>query len=342
MSSLLRQIERSYWERNQLHALAIELTHRCCCRCRHCYVIHSPQDDELTTEEVRDLLDQARQEGVFHLSLTGGEPFLRPDLPAILDHAREHRFFVTLLTSGLLIDADQADMLAAHRPYSVEMSLLGATDTVNDDLMQVPGALARIRRAAALLRERGVPVTLKSTIMRPNVDDLEAMRGLARDLDCAYNASPMVAPRRDGGQEPMALALDEDALAAIDPQELRHGPLPGEDYEGGAVLVCKAGRTSACVSAGGEVYPCLMWPQSVGNIRQRSLQSIWHDDPAPWLLELRSLRDEDLEACAACELRRDCHRCPGLAWQENGSFAGPAPSICMAARGYQRSRLDRS
>jgi AdoMet-dependent heme synthase len=336
MNSLLTEIEDKYWHRNQLHSLILELTHRCPCRCRHCYVVYDAQPNELTTAEVCDVLDQAREEGVVQLLLTGGEVLMRQDLARILGHAHGHRFFTSVLTTGLTLDEDTADLLAANKIRSVELSLLGATDAVNDDLMRMPGAFRRICRAAHLLRERGLAVILKATILRPNMNQLDAMADLAHALDCAFNASPMVAQRRGGGLEPRGLALAEEELAALNQDLLNSGLIPGEEGRS-ATLICKAGRMVAGVSPQGDVYPCILWPHSVGNLRERSLREIWHERPDPFLEQIRSLTIDDLSACAGCEIRGACRRCPGMAWQETGRMDGPAPSICAAARGHARA-----
>lgn len=338
MSSLRQDIERAYWERNQLHSLLVELTARCPCRCRHCYIVHEqPAGEELSLAEVVDLLDQAAREGVMQLMFSGGEVLLRGDLAEILAHARNHRFFVTVLSSGLPLDDAAADMLAAHRVDGVELSLLGATAAVNDDLMQTPGALTRIQQAAQRLRRRNIGVVLKATVMRPNMGELAAMAELARQLDCGFVATPSVAPRRSGGIEPMQLALNEDELAAVDPRLMTGGLLPGEDTSGGAILSCKAGRLVAGISSRGDVFPCIMWPQVVGNLRDRSLRDIWHDNPDPYLTQLRKNTAEDAAECHACDLRNYCRRCPGIAWQESGAATSPAPNMCAAARGTRRA-----
>lgn len=338
MSDLRKDIEHAYWQRNQLHSLLVELTASCCCRCRHCYIVPEPPPGaELSLAEIRDLFDQAAGEGVMQLMLSGGEVLLRQDLAEILAHARQHRFFTTILTSGLPLDEATADLLAANRVEGVELSLLGATAAVNDDLMQTPGALARIEQAARRLRRRNIGVVLKATVMRPNKDELVAMAELARALDCGFVATPSLAPRRSGGAEPLQLALGEDELAAIDPRLMTGGLIPGEDTSGGAILSCKAGRVVAGISSRGDVYPCILWPHSVGNLRERSLRDIWHDNPDPYLQQLRASTAADAAECAACDLRRYCRRCPGIAWQESGSATGTAPNMCTAARGTRRA-----
>ncbi len=337
MSSVVADIERRYWENNQIHALILELTHRCPCRCKHCYVVHEPQEDRLSTDDVLDLLDQAREEGVFHLTLTGGEVMLRKDIFTILEKARRDGHKITLLTSGLTLNEAQIIRLATIGLFSVEMSMLGASAAVNDDLMQVPGALDRICKTARLMRKHGLQVILKSTIMRPNAAELSAMADLARKLDCAFNATPSVVARRTGGRDPLDLALDVDELADLDPSLLDGGHIPGEDSSHGAILICKAGRTVAAVSPEGDVYPCIMWPQPVGNIRERQLKDIWHTNPDSFLQEIRGLAAQEITGCPGCDLRRHCKRCPGAAWQETRSFDGPAPTICNAAEGHARA-----
>lgn len=336
MSELHQEIARRYAQQNRLHTLTFELTARCPCRCRHCYIVPAPQVDEMSTGEVCDVLDQARQEGVIQLMLTGGEVFLRTDLEAILAHARTHRFFVNILTSGLLVDEDAAAMLARHGVAAVEMSLLGATDAVNDDLMRVPGALRKIRAAAAWLRDAGLRVVLKATVMRGNAHELGAMAALARELRVLFHASPLLAPRRDAESGPESLALSEIELAALDQGLMGAGLLPGESSDGGAVLVCQAGRSVAGVTADGLVYPCVLWPRSVGSLRERSLHDIWHADPDPFLAALRAHTDAALEECQACTVRDHCRRCPGMAWQETGDITAAGPGFCQAA--HQRAQ----
>lgn len=331
MSGLLREVVDRYWAENRLHTLVMELTARCPCRCQHCYIVPAPPVNEMTTAEVCDVLDQAQQEGVFQLQLTGGDVFLRQDLDDVLAHVRRRGFFVNVLTSGLLVDSTAAAMLARHKVRSVELSLLGATDAVNDGLMGAPGALAKIRQAVGCLREAGLPVVLKSTLMRQNAHELAAMAALGAELDAEFHASPLLAPRRDGGTDPRNLALTETQVAALDQNLLNAGLMPGEDSNAGAVLVCNAGRSIAGVAADGTVYPCIMWPRDVGSLRARSLQDIWHDRPDPFLAELRALSTERLTTCQGCAVRDNCRRCPGMAWQETGDLLAPGSCFCRDA-----------
>ncbi|MEK6606150.1 MAG: radical SAM protein, partial [Myxococcota bacterium] len=98
----------THFERLNAHALAnkvplhvlFEITGRCSLDCRHCYVdVHRPPP-ELATREVKDAFEQLRAAGAMFLTVSGGEPFLRPDLLPLLAHARRLGFAVRLFTSG--------------------------------------------------------------------------------------------------------------------------------------------------------------------------------------------------------------------------------------------------
>lgn len=336
MTGLRDRIDLRYRSENRIQSVMFELTHACPCRCQHCY-LRRARGGELSTAEVVDLLGQLRAMGAVNLGLTGGEPMVRADLPEILAAARRERFYVTLLTTGLLLGPPQIALLQRHGVRSVEISLLGATAATHDALMRRRGAFDRATSAAAAARAAGLLVCLKATVLRPNAAELPAMATLAAGLGAEFSANAIVAPRTDGDRGPQALALNEDELAALDPKLLSGGLIPDEDTAGGAILVCRAGVTVAGISPQGDVYPCLMMRAPVGNVREASLEEIWRARPHPFLQSLRALRPEQIAACAACELRAQCRRCPGVAWTESGDLTRPSPTACVAAAGMARS-----
>lgn len=336
MSGLRDAIDQRYRQEHRIQSAMIELTHACPCRCLHCYV-QRERGGEMTAAEIADLLRQLREMGTVNLGITGGEPMVRADLWEILAAAARERFFVTLLTTGLLIGPDEVVLLKSHGVRSVELSLLGATAETHDSVMRRRGAFAHAVRAAELLRSAGLLVCLKTTVLRPNQHELPEMAALAARLGVAFSANAVVAPRSDGDRTPQALALSEDEVARLDPLLLRGGLIPDEDTDAGAILVCRAGSTVAGFSPQGDVVPCLLMRQPVGNIREASLEELWRRRPHPFLQTLRSLSPEDVAACHGCSLRRHCRRCPGVAWTESGELLSPSPSACAAASGLARA-----
>ena len=122
----------------------IELTRRCNNRCRHCYNNLPASDlhahaEELRTDELIRILDEAAAAGCVWLLLTGGEIFLRPDFREIYTHAKQKGLLVTLFTNGTLMTPELADFLANQRPFSLEITLYGATRETYERVTGNPG-----------------------------------------------------------------------------------------------------------------------------------------------------------------------------------------------------------
>src|SRR5262245_66193897 len=80
----------------------LDVTYRCNERCVHCYLDHDDKG-EMTTAEIKNVLDQLAEAGVFFLVLSGGEVFMRQDFLEIVEYARRLLFNVKVKTNGVMI-----------------------------------------------------------------------------------------------------------------------------------------------------------------------------------------------------------------------------------------------
>ncbi|MDF2095729.1 radical SAM protein [Aquibaculum arenosum] len=97
----------------------------CNLACANCYIESSPRNDRLaylSTEEVVGYLDEIEHEGLGteEIGITGGEPFMNPDLPAILRACLERGHWVLLLTNAMRPMMKQAEALLALRALAAE------------------------------------------------------------------------------------------------------------------------------------------------------------------------------------------------------------------------------
>ncbi len=97
--------------RPRIQSLIFEVTQDCNHACLHCYNVWQPASrssyprGELDTSRTLDLLTKALDETVCsHVTLTGGEPLLRPDLPRILEFLQKRRVQVTVISNGRLLE----------------------------------------------------------------------------------------------------------------------------------------------------------------------------------------------------------------------------------------------
>lgn len=331
MESLREEMARKYFQNNYIQTVMFEVTHRCPSDCVHCFLVKNV-GNELSRDEIFGLFDQLRDKGLLEMGITGGEPFLRDDLPEILEYARKQKFSIILLTTGIFVGKSEAEMLRSLKIKQVEISLLGARAETHDMIMKYPGAFESMISAVKYLREQSIPVKLKTTVLRQNWTELQEMSKLAESLGALFSANVTVTPQGDGNKSPQQFALTEKELENIDFKLLVGGIIPGEDEVQGAILTCLAGISVAGISPQGDIFPCIILRKTVGNIRKRSFEDIWQTNPDPILKELRTIKDGEVAECMNCSLKTFCNRCPGFAYLETGNIKSISPISCIVSK----------
>ncbi len=304
-----------------------DLTYKCNLKCVHCYVVQKERE-ELSTEEIKSILDQLAEANTLCLTFSGGEIFTRKDFFEIAYYAREKGFALRLFTNGTLISPEIADRIEGLHPLTVEMSLYGIDPAIHERITRVPGSHAKTIKAFNFLKERGLKTKVKSSLMRKNIEEFKKLWEFARELKSRFVFDPIIIPHNNGNQEPLNYRLTEEDLlkflsSHIHSSKWKPLKLTGEERP------CGAGLNNLYISPYGEVYPCLTIRESCGNLTKQSLSEVWQ---APILKELRATKFSDLKECSTCPLRSYCDRCPGLALLEDGDLFGPSQAACTLAR----------
>lgn len=163
-----------------------ELTCRCNLKCVMCYTdcFNTPERirRELSTGEIFRILGELHEAGCMEITFTGGEPFSRSDFKEIYERARHLGFLLTLFTNGTLMNEETADWLARHPPQRVEISLHGISAGVFDEVTQISGSFGRCLKAIKLLRERQIPLVLKTVGLTANQNEILAIKRYAGSL----------------------------------------------------------------------------------------------------------------------------------------------------------------
>lgn len=330
MSSLIESLSRTAFDAGIPLEVHIDLTWRCNERCIHCYLDHD-DSAELSLDELRALLDTLADAGVFFLTLSGGEIFLRKDLEQIVAHARARSFDIRLKTNALLIGPEQASWILRHGVRQVQVSIYSHRPEVHDAITKVRGSLDRSLAAIRRLRALGVRVVVACVLMRQNSGDYEGVRQLSAELGAEFTLDPTITPHlNDYGslrelnipRQDLASLFQNQALTGNSDICLPSAPVDDDVLDG---TPCSAGHTACYISPHGEVWPCVQFPLVCGNVREASFLDIW--DKSPQFQEVRSIRARDLTTCSSCGHAGTCSRCPGLAHME-GSMYGPSSADC--------------
>lgn len=331
MSDLLQEMAAKAQKLNVPLSAHLDLTYRCNERCVHCYLDHDDHG-EMSTAEIKHLLDEMAEAGVFILTLSGGEIFVRRDFFEILEHARKLMFCVKLKTNAVLIREPEAKLLKELAVESVQISIYSHRPEVHDSITLLPGSLKRSLDAIRLLKSQGIKVIIGNVLMTQNLADYPSLRVLAAELGAECTIDPTITPMMDGDRAPLSLGISGGALRHV----FRDQALVGNVEEFCAIPArageddldatpCSAGHTACYVSPYGEVFPCVQFPLPTGNVRRQRFVDIWRHSEQ--MKEVRSIRLKDLPTCSHCTHVANCTRCPGLAFME-GNIRGPSSQDC--------------
>jgi PqqA peptide cyclase len=163
-------------------AMLAEVTHACPLHCPYCSnpVELVRRGAELGTEDWARVMREAGALGVVHAHISGGEPLLRPDLARIVAAADEAGIYTQLVTSGVGLTAARLGELTGAGLRSVQLSVQDATAAASD-LIAGRRSFADKERAAAVIREAGVPFGLNVVLHRRNLANLDAIIRLGVD-----------------------------------------------------------------------------------------------------------------------------------------------------------------
>jgi radical SAM protein with 4Fe4S-binding SPASM domain len=324
--------------------VSIEVTRRCPLECLHCYN-NLPMGDmeakqrELTKEEHFRMLDELVEMGCFWILYTGGEIFARKDFLEIYTYAKKKGFLITLFTNGTIINEQIADYLAEWPPFAIEITLYGRTRETYEALTAVPGSYDRCLRGIRLLKERGLPLKLKTVATSINKHEVMAMRRFAEEeLGVEFKMDGQINPRIDCSQSPLAVRLTPQEVVALDmsaPKGMseyrtlakRDSASPPNLSTDDTVYFCGGGVSGFALNAYGEMGICVISQQDTFSVRDVGLQQVWEGS----LAELRNRKRTRVTKCIECRIQSLCGMCPANGEMENGDKESPVAFLCNVA-----------
>lgn len=336
--------QKEYFAQGRLYALQIETTDACHQGCIYCYAGSTPQEKHgLTSEEIRDLLEDAAAIGVRAIDWLGGDPLLRGDFYALMGHARSLGLVNNVWTSGLPL----ADEEVARQVYDATR---GGFVSVHVDSID-PVVYARLHRggnphyietviagvdnllALGKPPEHMINCITYTTLQGPE-DAITTMRwwfdekGLRTCLTM-FNPAGMGAEWRQlepDLEETQRVYEARDRINYGD-ESVSLGPMDADKYYCG---------TTATVTFTGDVTPCSVIREGVGNVRHIPFREIVaaHLDA---LVHTELHEVCNLPApCDVCGHNTHCWGCRSSAYNYSGDADGIDPKCWRIPANWKR------
>lgn len=315
---------------NRLLSMEIELSLRCNFKCTYCYVPHESYfDNELSVDEIRDAILQAKELGARKIILLGGEPSIYPNIGEVIQFLNSQDLETELFTNGSGITRSFAQQLHAAK-VRVVLKMNSFDPTLQDSLAGKKGAFDIIQKALGNLKEAGYPsgeafLALSTIICRQNRHELVDIWTWIRDNNMVPYfeiITPQGNAKKNHGLELEPLELEKvfKEICAIDKN--RYGiewdpqpPLMGNQ--------CMRHQFSCTITSIGNVQPCVGITRPIGNIRETRLKEILKNSRE--LNQLKNYRQTIKGFCGSCEKSAECYGCRGAAFQVTGDILASDP-----------------
>lgn len=331
----------------------LEITARCNNNCKHCYINlpindHEAMQNELTLNELKEILNDAITLGALWCKITGGEPLLRKDFPDIYLLLKKKGVMVSVYTNGTLISEEHIKLFKEYPPGIIEITVYGSTKETYEKVTRKPGSFEAFKKGVNLLRNSGIKPRLKAMVLRTNIHEIESIsqycKKFTKDfyrfdpfLHLRYDRDPIrnkdILSERFSPEEIIELEKndsDRHRILQKTCKTLFHDKL--SHYQCNHLFRCGAGRIFYSIGHNGyvRVCPALWHPETIFDLRKFTLKDCWNNLISR-IVDIKSDKKEFVDNCRDCSLFDICLWCPANAFLEEGEMDTHIDYFCKLA-----------
>lgn len=317
----------------------IHVTNKCNLHCLGCYSDNEARnkEDDLSTEEMKRILDELRSVGVKNLVISGGEPLFRKDIVDLVKHAKESCGIerITLITNGTIGDRKSYIDFA---PYldTIAVSL----DTHASEChayLRDEGIFDKIVSHIKQMQESGLKVSILPTLHHKNAEQMLDYIKLSKRLGVEISFS-IFTTRQEKIYEGYTLSNKDLKYISEHFANYNINDVPINNTLEGK-RHCGTGCNIISVGADGSIYPChmLMGDQfKMGNLTEKGIVEILNASKCQkqcWEKDVK-----DIAGCKDCEFKYLCGGgCRARAYLMHGSIQMPDPFCSMYKEFYKET-----
>ena len=306
---------------NQLNLAWLEITQKCNMKCLHCYEgdNHASENNPLSVNEWKKVIDQLKNLNVKRIVVIGGEPTLQKDIVEIMKYLSELRTDVTIFTNGSQI-TDELRKIIVEKGIRVKVSLYGHNSFVHDRITCIPGSFITLIDNIKYFLKCGVKVSIAVVLMRENEEHYDSILNFVKSLNVESYKFDVIREVFDGKQSlhtPKQKDIVNYARRLAPQFKISKGKFDKACYKN----TCWDGKI--VVSECGKVMPCVFARDIIcGNLREKSLKDILEGEQ---LRKCWEMTFQEITQCKDCEFRFACNDCRPLAMSKDNCLTAKNP-----------------
>lgn len=312
----------------------------CNLRCKHCYheTYNKKELNDIELLNICNIISKALIKWNMNgrISLTGGEPFLSPNLFKIIDFLEFDNNIkqYDILTNGTLIDNEQIIILSKLKKLrQVQISLDGSNPSINDKI-RGNGSFYKTYTAIKKMILNNIDISIMFTLTNDNKKDYLDIINFCENNNIGALTIERVTPCGNSSfcdviekyelkeiYEKITLRANDIKsklnIRRLRPLWINTSYLDNRNLKVGGF--CPVGYTSLAILHDGTVLPCRRLNIKLGNILEDGLYKIWYGSDILWNIRNKNNLNGK---CNSCNKIDKCGGCRAIAYELTGDYMG--------------------
>lgn len=315
-----------------------ELTNRCNLKCVHCYTKTNEKKRELTTEQIKNIIDQLADAGTLSLFFTGGEAMLRKDFLDIYKYTRDKGMMVSVFSNATLLDQESIKVFEEYPLVTFSTTMYGYTKKVYEAATGVQGSFELFHEGLQLLVDHKIPVDIKAVVLKLNYHEIFTMKKFAKKKNIPFAYYTSIRATNDGNTSPTNYRISVEDAFRFDVEEPERREF-WERYTKNILLnppmrkrkeclyPCNIGKQGFFITSEGVLCGCTKERLRGNEILSSSFSEEWEKFPQIYFKPQADQRSR----CVECKYFDYCPQCTADFELENGDPSIPIEFCCALA-----------
>jgi MoaA/NifB/PqqE/SkfB family radical SAM enzyme len=262
------EIEKNYLintmmpKRYSQRSITVAISYGCACNCKQCYRTEymDPSRKELSVEQFGVLFKKVTDMGVWHLDITGGEPFDHPQFFEIMDQIPKDKATTMVATNGINLNQETIDRIKHSNIMVLKVSLDSYKKAEHDKNRAVEDAYDLVVSGIQRALENNIYVFVQAFVQRDCWKDNELEKRIQVCLELGIKKFHIITPLNIGN-----LSKRKDLLLTAEDREYIYGLR--DKYKDSDTYIsvfpdwelfsgCLSGRGRIYINPYGDIYPC--------------------------------------------------------------------------------------
>jgi len=302
---------------NNINEIKLELSYRCNMNCMHCSSEGSKDKDvAISLDESLNILKSATNLNVKTISLSGGEPFLWPNLVELIDSCLENNFNLKLYTNGSTNNYKKILSKIKKRDLDIIFSLHGSSPNIHDNITGMEGSFNKTLSSIKYTLSNDFLSEIHFVPLRINYKELIPLTELITKVGINKISVLRFVPQGRGAEKKDFILNKKQNLELK--TDILHLRKTGYSIRTGSPLnylllddqpVCTSGINKIVIAPDLSLYPCDAFKQiqsdrmvgydKYSSLKTSSLERCWRE--SKYLNEIRRiLNSKYKEPCQSC------------------------------------------